>query len=179
MVEITGQGRRICQQCGFDLFLPIADLRSSTLGLYDDGRFPGRSILALSEHAEHLDLLAPAVLNRFMSDVKVSVRVIKRTTGVNRVNVAILGNRDNHVHAHLIPRYPEAEVKPDSSPWDDPRPKSRLEPAHRDHLLQALRDEAATERRAARWLWRTPRSTDLVVATNATPTPPLFESPAY
>ncbi len=178
MTDMVDQGRRICQQCGFDLYLPIADLRSSTLGLYDDGRFPGRSILALSEHAEHLDMLAPAVLNRFMTDVKLSVRVIKRTTGVERVNVAILGNRDNHVHAHLIPRYPMHEAKPDSSPWDDPRPKTRLVTAHRDEILQALRNEAATERRATRWLWRTPRASDLVVATHASPTPPLFEAPA-
>ena len=62
----------------------------------------------------------------FMVDVRSAVKALKVATGSTRVNVAILGNREAHVHAHLIPRYPAAEAKPDSSPWDDPREKTTL-----------------------------------------------------
>jgi len=41
-----------CDQCRFDLWLPVASLFVSELGFYDDARFPGRCILAFRDHAE-------------------------------------------------------------------------------------------------------------------------------
>lgn len=115
-----------CDVCNFELWLPVQALEVSTLGIYNDDRFPGRSILALNEHENLLEDLQEETLFDFMIDIQSAVRAIKQATGSPRVNVAILGNRDPHVHAHLIPRYPHKEVKPDSSPWDDPRNKGQL-----------------------------------------------------
>lgn len=115
-----------CDVCGFELWVPVKALEVSTLGIYNDDRFPGRSILALNEHESLLEELTEEELFAFMLDVQKAVRAIKKATGSNRVNVAVLGNRDPHVHAHLIPRYPANEAKPDSSPWDDPRVKEKL-----------------------------------------------------
>ena len=115
-----------CLECGFLLWEPIAVSAHSRLGLYNDDRFPGRCILALHGHYASLDALPPEVLIGFMSDVQTAIRAIQIATGAARVNTAILGNRDPHVHAHLIPRYPEHEEFPDCSPWNDPRKKGKL-----------------------------------------------------
>lgn len=132
-----------CGECGFALWNPIEthrSLRASHLGLYDDARFPGRSILRLRGHYTDLTQVSPVVLAAFMEDVQVAMRAIYLATGADRVNVAILGNEQPHVHAHLIPRYRDRDPLPDRSPWDDPRPKRKLEPAAKDFAIARISD---------------------------------------
>lgn len=116
-----------CETCGFELWNHIPEpLPVSSLGLYSDNRFPGRSILKLNTHKETLEDLEPELLTAFMLDVQKAVKVLKQVTGSNRINVAVLGNTVPHVHAHRIPRYPETETFPGKSPWNDPRPLQPL-----------------------------------------------------
>jgi len=102
-----------CKECGFNLWLPIGDkdncplLKTSYLGLYNDGRFPGRSLLVLDVHEEELALLSPLTLSEFMEDVQVAGRAIQKAVGALRMNYAILGNAVPHVHCHIIPRFGE------------------------------------------------------------------------
>ena len=112
--------------CGFVLWQPIAQSQYSCLGLYDDARFPGRSILRLKEHQDRFDMVPEDILMGFMLDIQTAMKSIQTATGAARVNVAILGNRDPHVHAHLVPRFPDNEEFPDCSPWNDLRPKTFL-----------------------------------------------------
>lgn len=42
------------------------------------------------------------------------------------MNISLLGNRDPHLHAYLVPRFPDSEEFPDSSPWNDLRVKRAL-----------------------------------------------------
>jgi diadenosine tetraphosphate (Ap4A) HIT family hydrolase len=150
MSNTTVNPTEVCKECGFDLWLPVGDLQQSTLGLYDDARFPGRCILALHTHYEHLEDVPANLLKRFTEEIRLSVRVIKEVTGTERVNVAILGNRDSHVHAHLIPRYPDDEPLPSNSPWDDPRPRAKMAPIDRDHLIVELRKATSVRGRSRR-----------------------------
>lgn len=113
-------------QCGFELWEPIAQSQHSRLGLYNDDRFPGRSILALQEHRTSIENLPMDTMLGFMRDIQVAMSAIRLATGADRVNVSILGNRDPHVHAHLIPRFSNTEAFPDCSPWNDPRNKQKL-----------------------------------------------------
>lgn len=113
--------------CGFVLWQPIAQSEYSSLGLYDDARFPGRSILRLNEHQDAFEKVPADMLMGFMQDIQAAMTAIQIATGAARVNVAILGNRDPHVHAHLVPRLPEKEEFPDCSPWNDLRPKTSLD----------------------------------------------------
>ena len=71
----------------------------------------------------------------FMEDVRISIEAIKAVTGSERVNFAILGNRESHVHAHLIPRYPLVEEFPDCSPWNDTRVKGLLDKDKKEKFL--------------------------------------------
>lgn len=130
----------VCDTCGFDLWSPVADVSTkSQLALYDDNRFPGRCLLVLREHYEHFDQLPPELATKFMSDVTQAVIAIRKTTGCARVNIAILGNSEPHVHAHLIPRYPSREEFPHDTPWKDPRPEAVLEERVKVTLIEGLR----------------------------------------
>lgn len=124
--------------CGFMLWNPIAESEFSRLGLYDDARFPGRCILRLNAHYDSLEELPEDVLLSFMQDVQIAMLAIKAATGAARVNVAILGNRDPHVHAHLIPRFPSEEHFPDCSPWNDLRHKENLSDESRITIMSAI-----------------------------------------
>jgi diadenosine tetraphosphate (Ap4A) HIT family hydrolase len=70
----------------------------SRVGLYDDARFPGRLILSLDEHFEHLEDVPEDLANLFMRDIQLLTRGMRAALMVNRVNVAVLGNQDPHVH---------------------------------------------------------------------------------
>lgn len=106
-----------CQACGFDLWLPLAHLRVSALGLYDDNRFPGRSILALSSHAEHLEDLEKDVAEAFLADATDAGAAIRKVVGADRMNYAVLGNAVPHLHWHIIPRVGHSDPLPHKSPW--------------------------------------------------------------
>lgn len=114
-------------------------LQVSTLGLYDDARFPGRSILRLNTHRDGLEQLSTALAAEFMGDIQKAITVLKTATGAERINVAILGNAVTHVHAHLIPRKPELEPLPHNSPWDDTREKVGMEPLQLAAMIKAIK----------------------------------------
>ena len=115
-----------CELCGFSLWRPIARFGVSFLGLYDDSRFPGRCILVLQEHAERWESLPTALLHDFVDDSQIAMKAISMATNCDRVNMAVLGNTDAHVHYHLIPRISKFEPNPQRSPWSDPRPHGHL-----------------------------------------------------
>lgn len=129
-----------CSTCGFQLWRPISSLRSSQLGLYSDERFPGRSILSLNEHFDHFDEVPLNVLWEFMVDLKNSMAAIKKATGAPRVNTAILGNQEGHVHAHLVPRQPDAEPRPDKAPWEDTRDKGPLDVIEEGRITRSIQE---------------------------------------
>jgi diadenosine tetraphosphate (Ap4A) HIT family hydrolase len=131
-----------CDVCGFQLWTPVVALGASQLSLYDDSRFPGRCILMLNNHEEELDDLDEELLLRFMKDIQLASKAIKMVTSSGRVNVAVLGNAVAHVHAHLIPRFPEQEPNPTQSPWNDTREKTGLPAEVKELLVQQLRDAA-------------------------------------
>lgn len=127
-----------CSECKFALWRPISALSASQLGLYSDIRFPGRSMLSLNDHYDHLDEVPMDTLWKFMVDLKHSIAAIKTATGAPRVNTAILGNQEGHVHAHLIPRQPAMEPRPDKAPWEDTREKGALDDTEERRLIERI-----------------------------------------
>lgn len=146
---MDGAGPFRCARCGFELWLPAAELPSTVLGLYDDARFPGRCLLVLREHHEDLATLAPDLAALFLQDAQVVGRVLKRVTGTDRINYAILGNAEPHLHFHLIPRYPDDPV-PHRAPWSHPEPRRALAPAELERLRRRIAVEVVRELQAAR-----------------------------
>jgi len=131
-----------CETCGFELWLPIAELSCSTLGLYDDARFPGRCLLVLHEHVEDLTTLPTAIAHHFLDDLRAAERAIRVVTGAGRMNWAVLGNVEPHLHAHLVPRTTGGATAT-LSPWEHPLTATRLQPERRDQLMRFLSAEVA------------------------------------
>lgn len=133
-----------CLSCGFELWNPVAILPNTLVGLYDDGRFPGRCIVSFQTHKDDLTELSADEMSAFMAEAMNVSRSIQKVTGCERVNFAVLGNAVQHVHAHLIPRYPDQEQLPHRSPWSDPRPLSVLNPDLKHELVHRIRKELGT-----------------------------------
>lgn len=128
-----------CPICGFGLWLPIMRMTEAEIGLYSDSRFPGRCIVTMLDHFDHLSEVPAMKLVTFMEEIQFSVDAIKAATGCHRVNIAILGNAESHVHAHLVPRLPDQEPRPNKAPWEDPRKKEQLSSSEEERLIDAIR----------------------------------------
>lgn len=142
----TEQGLPGCSMCGFTLWTPVAALSVSQVGLYNDARFPGRLIVSLNEHVEHFDQADPRLLASFMSDLQEASLVLRKMANVERVNIAMLGNKEPHLHAHVIPR----RVEDDNyglSPWENAAPHSKLTSADRAIFVDLLKHGFAEVRR--------------------------------
>lgn len=126
-----------CPQCSFELWTPLAHAGPVLIGLYDDGRFPGRLIVSLSNHYDHLDDVPPDEVSSFMLSIQDVMRAQRTALNASRINVAVLGNQVAHVHAHLIPRR-STDARPMSAPWEDPRPRQRLGVPAKDDILARL-----------------------------------------
>ena len=127
-----------CSTCGFALWTPIVKLSVSHVGLYDDARFPGRLIVSLDEHVEHFDQANPEVLAAFMADLQLASLVLRKMGNVDRVNIAVLGNKDPHLHAHVIPRR-VTDANFGAAPWENAEPHSKLTPEDRVTIVDLLR----------------------------------------
>lgn len=93
-----------CEVCGFELRYPVSESEVTVLALYDDGRYPGRCLLARRKQVEHFDDLEPREAHLFVDEIIRYGRGLRTALAVPRVNYAILGNVEPHLHAHLIPR---------------------------------------------------------------------------
>lgn len=136
----AGHASYVCRSCGFDLWLPLVTLDVSTLGFYNDARFPGRCILALHEHYEDLSDVEGELLTRFVRDVRRAGAAIKTATRADHMNYAVLGNTMPHVHFHLIPRFLATDPVPLRPPWEHPLPVTPLKPEEATRVSRAIVD---------------------------------------
>lgn len=143
MTEESADDDYRCRTCGFRLWLPVTKLQYSLVGLYDDARFPGRCLVSLKAHYDDLVALPATTLCGFMSEVQLVSRAVMSVVAAERINMAVFGNRDSHVHAHVVPRF-RGDPCPTLPPWNDPRPLEALGAKGVTRLMTALRRELAT-----------------------------------
>ncbi len=130
-----------CETCGFALYIPVIELAVSVVGLYDDARFPGRCVLALKPHHVHLDEVPSDLAAQFLHDGQ-QLGAALRSLGLGtRVNYAVLGNTDPHVHMHVFPRGLESDALPARPPWEHPAPRAALPKSVLHALTTTLRNE--------------------------------------
>ncbi|MEW5801992.1 MAG: HIT family protein [bacterium] len=127
-----------CAICSFKLWLPIKRLKTTTLGLYDDARYPGRCILVFHEHKEDFAELDTESAFSFIKDAQEAAIAIKKATTAERINYAILGNAEPHLHMHLIPRKKKDDPVPNRSPWNHPEPSSKLSFDRRVSIMKSI-----------------------------------------
>ena len=80
----------------------------------------------LKQHETDLAVLSSELAFSFLSDAQMAARAIKNVTASPRLNFAILGNQEPHLHFHLIPRGGIGDVNPRKTPWESPLPKTDL-----------------------------------------------------
>ena len=98
----------ICDICGLmeekgNTF--IADLEISKFFLNKKQNFHGRSMIIFNRHVEELEDLTEEEMRMFVLDVKKAALAIKKSLKPDKLNYSILGNKENHLHCHIYPRY--------------------------------------------------------------------------
>jgi diadenosine tetraphosphate (Ap4A) HIT family hydrolase len=129
----------ICPQCGFEVYVPIAETKESVYGLYDDARFPGRGLLVVKQHFEHLDELPEDLADASMQQAITVGRILKDLEFGPRINYAVLGNEHPHVHWHIIPRQGLSDAIPTRPVWEHPQKSRKLGRAEQREIVEKIR----------------------------------------
>jgi len=95
----------ICQNLHQPANLVIWETKTSIAKLNPDQLFPGYTFVTLKWHAEHLTSLSPSDQRRFLGDMTTLANTLAKALKPDRLNYALLGNAQPHLHWHLIPRY--------------------------------------------------------------------------
>ena len=132
-------GGYTCNECNFQVWIPIAELGISHVGLYDDARFPGRCIVVLNRHEESLHSLSSDEADQFFRDAMSVGRALSVELKAEKVNYAVLGNSEPHLHWHVIPRFSSQEQNPLRPPWEHPERASTLGDLAISHLADRIR----------------------------------------
>ncbi len=122
-----------CRECGFALWRPIFAFQHSVAGLYADSRYPGRALVSLRRHYDSVVTVPPEEFAGFSLEVQLVCVAVMSVADADRVNVAILGNRVPHVHAHVVPRL-ASESGAAETIWEDPRPRRDLDIAESERI---------------------------------------------
>jgi diadenosine tetraphosphate (Ap4A) HIT family hydrolase len=88
--------------------------------------------------AEHLDELPSSVLGAFVNEAAQAGAAIRAATGADRINYAVLGNTEPHVHFHLIPRQVATDPVPTRPPWEHPLPPQALGEERTSELITTI-----------------------------------------
>jgi diadenosine tetraphosphate (Ap4A) HIT family hydrolase len=94
----------------------IYEFEHSVLVLGDHDYHHGYSVLILKDHVRELHEIAGVVQTAYVEEMMRATRAMAAVLRPWKMNHACLGNRDAHVHWHLIPRH---QTDPDhlTQPW--------------------------------------------------------------
>lgn len=140
-----------CKTCNFELYHPVYVDKYFSVGLYDDVRYPGRCILMVNDHYEHLDEMSGVtetdgylsyLQDDFMGKMAWVGREIRQLFSADRINYAILGNTESHVHAHIIPRHKNnpGDPHPTRPIWENPIGWKKSPEEFRDLYITGLKE---------------------------------------
>lgn len=95
----------------------LADLVSGPLFLRGDGAFRGWCMLVFKRHIVELPDLTEPERREWIEDVARVAAAVREVCRPAKLNYAMLGNEQPHLHAHVIPRYPQ-DGRWGRSPWE-------------------------------------------------------------
>lgn len=88
----------------FDLMIKICNFDNAVLYLFKDQRYPGRCVLAFSDHKEELFELTPKEQHSFMNSLSKTAKILKELFHADKINYAIYGDLVPHFHVHIVPK---------------------------------------------------------------------------
>lgn len=96
----------------------IADFDTSVAFLNLNQNFYGRTFIIFKKHVTDLLELSDEEMNDFTNDMKKVAKAIKKSLKPDKLNYAILGNKIEHLHWHVYPRY-KNDGRWGKNPWSD------------------------------------------------------------
>lgn len=124
-----------------DLMIEVCKLPHSTVYLFRNQFFTGRCVVAYNQgHPRELYDLTPAERAGFMDEVAQVAAALDRLFHPDKINYAIFGDKVDHLHFHVVPKYR------DNSEWGKPFPvnpdaKKTLSEAGYAELIARLKRE--------------------------------------
>lgn len=121
-----------------DLMIEVAPLQVSTLYLFKEQTYRGRTVVAYRGHVNELFELSEPELALFMRDVARAARAMKTAFNPAKINYGAYSDKLPHLHMHLVPKYT------DGPSWGTtftmmPEPKQLLSDADYAALIGSLR----------------------------------------
>jgi diadenosine tetraphosphate (Ap4A) HIT family hydrolase len=112
--------RHNCPFCNIDKTINnnthILDLDYGSLFLNYNQSYLGRCLYIPNNHFSSLDEISEDAFINFSKEVNFLAKNIQKLFNADLINIAMLGNKVNHIHWHLIPRY-EGDENWGTAPW--------------------------------------------------------------
>ena len=102
-----------CKYCGMTHRLAdemdfVTELKASKVYLLKDQTYYGRCVVAFIKHRRELFELTQAELHDYMDDIVLTAKAVKKVSGCQKVNYSIYGDLAEHLHFHIVPKFPES-----------------------------------------------------------------------
>jgi len=94
----------------------VKELKSGYVVLADYQYFLGYTIFLSKIHTNELHKLGKEKQEIFLKEMAIVAEAVYKVFKPKKLNYELLGNTDNHLHWHLIPRY-GTDPNPDTSSW--------------------------------------------------------------
>jgi len=87
-----------------DYMKDVAKLSHSRVYLNNEQEYPGRCYVVLDSHKTELFQLDEEELAGYMSNVAQVAKAIQAAFQPDKINYAVYGDIDSHVHFHIVPK---------------------------------------------------------------------------
>ena len=119
----------------------VGDLLLARVLLMNDANFPWLLLVPRRSNVSEVFDLDEIEQGQLVSEITLLARVLKDVTTCDKLNIATIGNVVPQLHVHIVAR------RRDDAAWPQPvwgtLPARPYEPAERDLLIAAIRQEVA------------------------------------
>ena len=123
----------------------VKELKTGYVVLGDFQFFKGYTLFLCKKHETELHQLKPKFRRRFLWEMSLVAEAVYKAFRPEKINYALLGNTDCHIHWHLFPRY-KNDPLPNRTVWNIDKKIREAESAKPDKkLLFNLKKELQQE----------------------------------
>jgi diadenosine tetraphosphate (Ap4A) HIT family hydrolase len=120
--------------------MKIKEFPLSTLFLQEDQFFKGYCTLESKRHITELFQLGATDRATLMEEMNKAAQALQKIFQPDKINYAFLGNQTPHMHWHLIPRWKNDPLWPESI-WARPHEPRHLDGAEYEKLIRRIQEQ--------------------------------------
>ncbi len=83
----------------------VAELKTGYVILPGSEKYPGYTLFSCKKHVSELHFLSPNIRNKYLQEMAEVAQCVWCAFKPNKLNYELLGNTNEHLHWHIIPRY--------------------------------------------------------------------------